>query len=67
MRRHGLPHPYERLKSLTRGKGMTRETIRKFIETLEIPEAEKKRLLAMTPASYIGKAGELASRIDEAE
>ena len=63
MRRYGLPHPYERLKELTRGKGITRETIQQFIATLEIPEAEKKRLLAMTPANYIGKAGELASRI----
>jgi len=63
MRRYGLPHPYERLKTLTRGKGITQETIRQFIETLEIPDAEKKRLLALTPARYIGKAGDLAERI----
>jgi adenylosuccinate lyase len=63
MRRYGLPHPYERLKSLTRGKGITRETLRQFIETLEVPDAEKKRLLAMTPAGYVGKAGELAERV----
>jgi adenylosuccinate lyase len=64
MRRYALPHPYERLKELTRGKGITREAIQRFIGTLEIPEAEKKRLLAMTPANYIGKAGDLASRIE---
>jgi adenylosuccinate lyase len=63
MRRYGLPHPYERLKELTRGKGITREAIQRFIGTLEIPEAEKKRLLALTPANYTGKAGDLASRI----
>lgn len=63
MRRYGLPHPYERLKELTRGKGITRDAIQRFIGTLEIPEEEKKRLLALTPAGYTGKAGELAGRI----
>ena len=63
MRRYGLPHPYERLKELTRGKGITRDSLHKFIRTLEIPDSEKERLLALTPANYIGKAGELASRI----
>jgi adenylosuccinate lyase len=63
MRRYGLPHPYERLKSLTRGKGITRESLQQFIATLEIPEAEKQRLLALTPARYVGKAGELATRL----
>jgi adenylosuccinate lyase len=62
MRRYGLPHPYERLKALTRGKGITRDTIRQFVDTLEIPEAEKKRLLALTPAKYVGMAGDLAER-----
>jgi adenylosuccinate lyase len=63
MRRHGLPHPYERLKELTRGKGITREAIQRFIGTLEIPDDEKQRLLALTPAGYTGKAAELAGRI----
>jgi adenylosuccinate lyase len=63
MRRYGLPNPYERLKELTRGKGITREAIQQFIATLEIPDAERQRLLAMTPASYTGRAGDLASRI----
>src|ERR1700712_351197 len=46
MRRHNLPNPYERLKELTRGKAITRETIAAFIQTLEIPAAERDRLLA---------------------
>ena len=63
MRRYGLPNPYERLKELTRGRGVTREAIARFIETLEIPAGERDRLLAMTPASYTGKAVELARAI----
>ncbi len=63
MRRYALPNPYERLKELTRGKAITREAIAAFIETLEIPIAERERLLAMTPGSYIGQAVELAQRI----
>jgi adenylosuccinate lyase len=63
MRRYGLPNPYERLKELTRGKGITREAIQTFIGTLEIPEPEKQRLLAMTPASYTGLADPLARRL----
>jgi len=63
MRRYGLPNPYERLKELTRGKGITREAIQRFIATLEIPAAEKERLLKMTPANYVGKAAELAKRL----
>ena len=63
MRRHGLPNPYERLKELTRGKAITRESIQAFIGTLELPEAEKQRLMAMTPGNYIGVAESLAKRI----
>ncbi|MFN9748536.1 MAG: adenylosuccinate lyase [Burkholderiales bacterium] len=63
MRRYGLPNPYEQLKEITRGKAMTAETLRAFIATLHIPDADKARLLALTPASYIGKAAELAGRI----
>ena len=64
MRRHGVPNPYEQLKELTRGKGgITRETLHAFIKNLELPDAEKARLLELTPASYIGKAAELAKRI----
>lgn len=63
MRRYALPNPYERLKELTRGKAITRESIQAFIQTLELPEAEKQRLLAMSPGDYTGKAAELARRI----
>ena len=63
MRRFGLPQPYEQLKKFTRGEAMTAELMRGFIEGLELPQAEKDRLLAMTPATYIGKAAELAKRV----
>ncbi len=63
MRRFGLPQPYEQLKKFTRGEAMTRELMQGFIEGLAIPEAEKQRLLAMTPGSYTGKAAELARRV----
>ena len=63
MRRYALPNPYERLKELTRGKAITRESIQAFIQTLELPESEKARLMEMTPGNYIGKAVELAKRI----
>jgi adenylosuccinate lyase len=63
MRRYALPNPYERLKELTRGKAITRESIHQFIAGLELPEAEKQRLLLLTPGSYTGKAAALARRI----
>ena len=63
MRRHGLPEPYEQLKALTRGKGITRETLQAFIASLELPEAGKRRLLALTPATYTGLARDLARDI----
>ena len=62
MRRYGLPQPYEQLKNFTRGEPMTRELMQGFIAKLEIPQDDKDRLLAMTPASYTGKAAELARR-----
>ncbi len=64
MRRFGVANPYEQLKELTRGKGgINRETLHTFIDGLAIPAAEKTRLKEMTPASYTGKAEELAKRI----
>jgi adenylosuccinate lyase len=64
MRRHGIANAYEKLKELTRGKeGITRDTLHAFIKGLAIPEGDKQRLLALTPATYIGKAAELAKRI----
>nr|WP_295774145.1 adenylosuccinate lyase [Rhodoferax sp.] len=63
MRRFGLPQPYEQLKKFTRGEAMTRALMQGFIAGLAIPEAEKARLLAMTPGSYTGMAAELAKRV----
>jgi len=63
MRRHGLPEPYEQLKALTRGKGITRETLQTFIASLALPDADKQRLLALTPATYTGVAVDLARDI----
>jgi adenylosuccinate lyase len=63
MRRYGIENPYEQLKELTRGKGITREALQTFVGGLNIPADAKERLLAMTPASYVGKAVELAKRI----
>jgi adenylosuccinate lyase len=60
MRRHGLPNPYEQLKDLTRGKGISQDALRTFITGLNLPASEKERLLAMTPESYIGAAARLA-------
>ena len=63
MRRYGVQGAYEKLKEVTRGKTVTAEALHQLIRQLEIPQAEKDRLLAMTPASYIGKAIELAQRV----
>jgi adenylosuccinate lyase len=61
MRRYGAADPYERLKALTRGRAITRETMLAFIDTLsELPASERARLKAMTPASYVGLAPQLA-------
>jgi adenylosuccinate lyase len=63
MRRFGVPNPYEQLKELTRGKGITPEGLKTFIQGLDIPADAKKSLLEMTPASYLGMAVELAERL----
>jgi len=60
MRRYGVEEPYEKLKALTRGQKVTRELLHEFIASLDIPDDAKKRLLEMTPASYLGLAGTLA-------
>ncbi len=60
MRRYGLPQPYEQLKALTRGKGMTEETIRAFITTLDLSEMVKQGLLELEPRTYCGLANTLA-------
>ena len=63
MRRYGVQGAYEKLKEVTRGKTVLAEDLHRLINGLEIPQADKDRLLAMTPASYTGKATELAKRI----
>jgi adenylosuccinate lyase len=63
MRRYNIEEPYEKLKALTRGQGITRETLATFIEGLEIPEAAKRSLRELTPASYIGNAIDQAKNI----
>jgi adenylosuccinate lyase len=63
MRKHGVPDAYEKLKALTRGKRLDRRQFVAFIRALPIPADAKKRLLALTPASYIGLASALAKRI----
>jgi adenylosuccinate lyase len=63
MRRYGVADAYEQLKVLTRGEQITPERLREFIRSTAIPEEAKQRLLALTPASYIGKAAELARKI----
>ncbi len=63
MRRHGLPNPYEQLKALTRGQGITSQSMREFIGSLELPADAKQRLLDLTPGNYIGLADKLARNI----
>jgi adenylosuccinate lyase len=63
MRRHGLPEPYEQLKALTRGQGITRESLHAFIAGLDLPAPAKQRLLALTPAAYTGLAKSLACSV----
>jgi len=63
MRRYGVQGAYEKLKEVTRGKTVTAAALHALIRSLDIPPAEQARLLAMTPASYTGKAAELARRV----
>ncbi|WP_303721943.1 adenylosuccinate lyase [Malonomonas rubra] len=64
MRKAGIEKPYEKLKELTRGQQIDRETIRQFVEGLELNDADKKRLLEMTPANYIGIAPKIVDLLD---
>jgi adenylosuccinate lyase len=63
MRRHGVPDAYEKLKAMSRGKRLEREALAEFVKSLPIPAEAKKRLLALTPATYTGLAAELAKRV----
>ena len=62
LRAAGVPNGYELLKDFTRGRPMDRELLAGFIATLPLPEAERARLAALTPASYLGVAAQLALR-----
>ena len=63
MRRYGIPEPYEKLKALTRGQAVSKEILLEFIKTLDIPDDEIERLLALTPESYVGLAAQQARDI----
>ncbi|GAA0197242.1 adenylosuccinate lyase [Kangiella japonica] len=63
MRRYAIPNPYEKLKELTRGKRVTQEDLKAFIDSLELPQEEKDRLKELTPATYIGNAVSQAKSI----
>ncbi|MBV1931561.1 MAG: adenylosuccinate lyase [Porticoccaceae bacterium] len=63
MRRYSIPEPYEKLKALTRGQAITQQTLKEFIETLELPDQARAELLTLTPASYTGIAASLAKNI----
>jgi len=62
MRAHGIPDAYDRLKSFTRGRPIDRVAMHEFIDSLELPPAEKQRLLQLEPATYVGLAPLLAQR-----
>ncbi|KAM0914165.1 hypothetical protein ACQ4PT_011704 [Festuca glaucescens] len=63
MRRYGIPEPYEKLKEMTRGQAVTKESIRRFIESLDLPDDVRSSLLELTPHTYIGEAEKLARDI----
>ncbi len=64
MRKAGIEKPYEKLKELTRGQKIDRETICQFVESLELADEDKQRLLEMTPASYVGMAAQIVDLLD---
>ena len=63
MRRYSVPEPYEKLKALTRGKGITESALREFVLKLDIPDDAKRELLALTPRNYTGNASIQAKNI----
>jgi adenylosuccinate lyase len=63
MRRYGIPEPYEKLKEITRGQAVSKELLAEFIAKLDIPDSERKRLLALAPEDYTGLAESLAGKI----
>ena len=63
MRRYGIEKPYEKLKELTRGKRVDAAGMQAFIDSLALPEEEKTRLKQMTPANYLGRAGQMVDEL----
>jgi len=63
MRRYGVEQPYEKLKELTRGRGISPESLKTFIDGLDIPDQARRELAELTPATYIGNAAEQARSI----
>jgi adenylosuccinate lyase len=63
MRRYGVDKPYERLKELTRGQRVSHETLRRFVEGLDLPAEAKEAILALTPAGYTGNAAAQAKTV----
>jgi adenylosuccinate lyase len=67
MRLHGIDNPYEQLKELTRGKAIDAQSLRAFIEKLDIPADARHRLLALTPAGYTGNAAQMAGAVGDTD
>jgi adenylosuccinate lyase len=65
MRRYGIENPYEQLKALTRGKSITADDLKHFINGLDLPDAARRDLLALTPARYTGNARQMAESLDD--
>lgn len=65
MRRYAIEEAYEKLKDLTRGRGIDQERLQQFIQSLELPIEEKERLLKLTPASYLGNAVEQVDKLSQ--
>ena len=63
MRKHGVEEPYEKLRNLTRGKSLTKETINQLVDKLDLPKVVKLEIIDMSPASYIGAAESLTHQI----
>ena len=63
MRKFGHANSYDKLKAITRGKGISETDIKSFIESVDLPAADKQRLLSLTPAQYVGIASSLLKHI----
>ncbi|RZS21333.1 hypothetical protein BHM03_00053958 [Ensete ventricosum] len=66
MRRYAVPEAYEKLKELTRGRAVSKKSIREFTESLDLPQEAKTTLMSLTPHTYTGEAERLANSVDDA-